>query len=125
MDEKLSIRSYKDLVVWQLSMDLAVAAYSLTGSFPKAELYGMTSQIRRSAASVPANIAEGYGRDNKGNYIQMLRISQGSLKELESHLILAARVRLTDEKAVDPILLDCDRIGRMIHGLIRALENSP
>jgi four helix bundle protein len=67
-------------------MDLAVACYDLTRAFPQDELFGMTSQIRRAGASVPATIAEGYGRDNRGDYVHHLRIAQGSLKELETHL---------------------------------------
>ena len=86
------IRSYRDLRVWQEGMSLAEICYGLTKPFPKDELFGMTSQIRRAASSVPANIAEGYGRDSKGDYIQFLRISQGSLKEVETHLILCTRV---------------------------------
>jgi four helix bundle protein len=88
------IRSYQDLRVWQKGMGLAEACYLLTRRFPKDEVFGMTSQIRRAATSVPANIAEGYGRDSKGEYIQFLRISQGSLKELETHLTLSRRVGL-------------------------------
>ncbi|MDY7015188.1 MAG: four helix bundle protein [Cyanobacteriota bacterium] len=89
------IKSYRDLRVWQQGMEIAEACYLLTRSLPKEEMYGMISQIRRSAASVPANVAEGYGREYRGEYIHFLRIAQGSLKELETHLLLAARVELT------------------------------
>jgi four helix bundle protein len=71
------IRSYKDLEVWQFSMDLVEGCYKLTRDFPREEMYGLTSQIRRSSVSIAANIAEGYGRDQTGPYIQFLRISQG------------------------------------------------
>ena len=91
------IQSYRDLKVWQQAMDLAEKCYRLTRQFPKDELYGMTSQVRRSAASVAANIAEGHGRNSRGEYIQFLRVAQGSLKELETHLILAVRVG-TDQR---------------------------
>ncbi len=84
----------------------------------------MTSQIRRAAASIPANIAEGYGRDNLGDYVHFLRIAQGSLKELETHLLLAADVELTTTAAIDPILSLCDQIGRMLRSLIRSLQQS-
>jgi len=94
----------------------------LTKAFPKAELFGMTSQIRRAASSVPANIAEGYGRDSKGDYIQFLRISQGSLKEVETHLILCTRVRLLTESEAQSILEHCDLLGKMLHRLIRSLQ---
>src|SRR2546421_9349556 len=89
------IRSYRDLRVWKEAMNLAEAACRLTGQFPKHEIYGFTAQIRRAAASVPANIAEGYGRESRGAYVQFLRVAQGSLKELETHLLLATRIDLT------------------------------
>lgn len=79
------VRSYRDLIIWQRGMLLAEDCWRLTRSYPKEELFGMTSQIRRSATSVPANIAEGYGRESRGDYIYFLRVSQGSLKELETH----------------------------------------
>lgn len=115
-----AIQSYRDLRVWQSAMDLAVVAYRLTSGFPKDELFGLTSQIRRAATSVAANIAEGYGRQNKGSYIQFLRIAQGSLKELETHLILSERMCKAD--AAEPLLQRCDDIGRMLVGLTRSLD---
>ena len=84
-------------------MNLAEAACRLTGQFPKHEIYGFTAQIRRAAASVPANIAEGYGRESKGAYMQFLRVSQGSVKELETHLLLAVRIELTTSGAVESV----------------------
>ena len=116
------IRSYRDLQVWQLGMDLAEACYLLTKRFPKDELFGMTSQIRRAASSVPANIAEGYGRDSKGEYVQFLRVGQGSLKELETHLTLSRRVGLMPESDTKNVLEECDHLGRMLHRLIRSLQ---
>lgn len=118
------IRSYRDLRVWQEGISLAEICYGLTKRFPKDELFGMTSQIRRAASSVPANIAEGYGRDSKGDYIQFLRISQGSLKEVETHLILCTRVRLLTEPEARSTLEHCDRLGKMLHRLIRSLQSS-
>jgi len=79
-------------------MDLAEAACRVTSQLPKSEMYGFTAQIRRAAASVPANIAEGYGRESLGAYVQFLRIAQGSLKELETHLMLAHRIELLDRE---------------------------
>ena len=116
------IESYRDLRVWNEAMNLAEGCCRLTKSFPRAELYGLTSQIRRSAASVPANIAEGYGRDAKGSYIQFLKISRGSLKELETHLLLATRVELTTSADAAPALARCETVGKMLNGLIRSLE---
>jgi len=120
--EKKPIQSYRDLVVWQKGMDLAAACYRLTKSFPREELYGMTSQIRRAAASVPANIAEGHGREHRNEFVRFLQIAQGSLKEVETHLILAARVQLTTEVEIQPILEQCDQLGRQLHALIRSLQ---
>ncbi|MBZ9671728.1 four helix bundle protein [Mesorhizobium sp. ES1-3] len=116
-----TINSYKDLIVWQQAMDLAVATYALTKAWPKEELYGLTSQIRRSATSIPANIAEGYGRDNRGSYHQFLRIAQGSLKELETHLQIAERIGLATQDQADRMLLANEGIGKMLRQLIRKL----
>lgn len=118
------IRSYRDLEVWREGLALAKECYLRTRGFPKDELFGMTSQIRRSAASIPANIAEGYGRDSTGEYVQFLRIAQGSLKELETHWILAGEVGLAREEDVEPLLQKCDRLGRMLRSLIRALQRN-
>jgi four helix bundle protein len=105
-------------------MRLGKGCYEVTKPFPKEELFGFTSQIRRAAVSVPAIIAEGYGRDNRGEYIQFLRIAQGSLKELETHLLLSVDVGLTTSDAVGPILDLCDQLGRMLRSLIRKLQES-
>ena len=99
---------------------LAEASYRFTSTLPRDELFGMSSQIRCSAASIPANIAEGYGRDSRGSYIQHLRIAQGSLKELETHLLLAARVGLATEESIQPMLDTSDSLGRMLRSLIRS-----
>jgi len=116
------IRSYRDLRVWQDGMTLATRCYLLTQQFPKEELYGLTSQIRRSASSIPANIAEGNGRENRRAYIQFLRIAQGSLKELETHLLLATQVGVTTPAFADPILMQCETLGKQLRALIRSLQ---
>jgi four helix bundle protein len=112
------INSYKDLIVWRQAMDLAVTTYSLTKAWPKEELYGLTSQIRRSATSVAANIAEGYGRDNRGSYQQFLRIAQGSLKEFETHLQIAERIGPATHDQAYHMLLATEGIGKMLRQLI-------
>jgi four helix bundle protein len=117
-----TIQSYRDLKVWQEGLDLAEACYVLTRPFPRDEAFGMTSQIRRAAASVPANIAEGHGRETRGEFIKALRIAQGSLKELETHLILARRLSMGAVDEVDAALLRADRLGRMIRSLLRSLQ---
>jgi len=117
------IQSYRDLKVWQQAVDLAELCYRFTKTYPKEELYGMTSQIRRASVSVAANIAEGYGRKTKGEYIQFLYIAQGSLKELETHLLISQRVELTSHESINPILNQCESVGKPLLALIRALEN--
>jgi four helix bundle protein len=116
------ITSYQDLRVWQEAMSLAEGCYRLTRPFPKEEMFGLTSQIRRSAASVPANIAEGHGRENTQSFIQFLRISQGSLKELETHLLLSERVGIAQQTEVGPPLEQCSATGKMLRALIRSLQ---
>src|SRR5260370_42551283 len=116
------INSYRDLKVWQAGMVLAKGCYFLTRTFPKAELFAMTSQIRRAGTSIPANIAERTGRENTGEYIQFLRIAQGSLKELETHLILAYEVEICTNQAALPLLDQADQLGRMLRALIRSLQ---
>jgi four helix bundle protein len=103
-------------------MDLAVICYELTKSFPREEVYGMTSQIRRAAASVPANVAEGYGRENSGEFVRFLRIAQRSLKELETHLILSYRVDLATKEATAPALKQSKTVGKMLRSLTHSIQ---
>ena len=124
MNSNRAIRSYRDLQVWQKGMNIAEQCYLITKNYPKQEMYGMSSQIQRAAVSIPANIAEGYGRNSKGEYIQFLRIAQGSLKELETHLILSIRVKLATSDVANPILEECESLGRMIRALIRSIQAS-
>jgi four helix bundle protein len=104
-------------------MALAALCYLKTRALPRSEIYGMTSQIRRAAASVPANIAEGNGRETTGAYINSLRIAQGSLKELETHVLLANTVELMDKVAAEEILDVCDQVGKLLRGLLRSLQD--
>jgi four helix bundle protein len=99
--------------------------YSTTKAFPNSEIYGMTSQIRRSSASIAANIAEGHGRENTGSFIQFLRVAQGSVKELETHLIISSRTGLLIKADVAPLLAQADEIGRMLRSLVRSLQQKP
>ena len=104
-------------------MDLAVGIYELSKSFPADERFGLTSQIRRSAVSVPSNIAEGHARKRTGDFRRFLSISQGSLAELETQAILAGRLGFSDPAKVESILSMSDEIGRMTSGLISKLES--
>ena len=108
---------YRNLLVWQKATDLAVDCYRASKKLPKSELYGLVSQIRRSASSVSANIAEGQARGVKGEVRQFLRIARGSLAELETHLILCERVELLDREDIEPMLEHADEVGRMLRGL--------
>lgn len=94
-------RSFRDLIVWQRSIELAALIYRLTGVFPKEEMYGLTSQIRRSAVSVPSNIAEGQGRLSKGEFRQFLGIARGSNNELQTQLEIARTLKLGTSKLID------------------------
>jgi len=105
-------------------MDLAVECYSLTRGFPREELYGLVSQIRRASSSVAANIAEGYGRDGTGSYVQHLKIAQGSLKELETHLLLSTRVGLLPIEGIDAAMALSEETGKMLRSLIRRLQDT-
>ena len=111
------LKCYKDLEVWQVAMDLAEQCYLATRTFPREELFGLTSQIRRAAGSVPANIAEGQGREHTREFLNHLSIARGSLMELETHLLLCRRVGLLDQENLDPLLALADRISRMLSRL--------
>jgi four helix bundle protein len=117
-----AIASYRDLLVWQDAMTLAETCYRVTSAFPREEMFGLTAQIRRAASSVPANIAEGHGRDGTRSFVQFLRISQGSLKELETHVLLAERVSILGSAPCAEVLSRCEELGRMLRSLIRSLE---
>jgi four helix bundle protein len=115
--------TYRDLVVWQKSLDLAHAIYRATARFPKAELYGLTSQMQRSAVSIPANIAEGHDRESTKEFLHHLSFSLGSLAELETLLALAIRLEYLPSDACDSLDRDCRLIGKMLRSLQRALRD--
>ncbi|WPF87963.1 four helix bundle protein [Cyanobacterium aponinum AL20118] len=118
----IELKSYRDLTVWQKSMDLVVICYQLTSQFPKTEIYGLSNQIQRAAVSIPANIAEGKGRNHLGDYIRHLSIANGSLKELETHLMIVGRLGYLKEQELKVTLNKCEEIGRMLHSLIEKLS---
>ncbi len=103
-------------------MDLAVESYEVTKDFPREEVYGLVSQIRRAAISVPANVAEGHGRNATGSYVQHLKIAQGSLKELETHFILSSRLGLLSKDRIKPVMSMSEEVGKMLRSLIRSLQ---
>jgi four helix bundle protein len=105
-------------------MELSAECYRMTDSFPREEVFGMTSQIRRASSSIPANIAEGYGRESTGNYANFLKNAQGSLKELETNILLAVKVDLTSNELAAPLLERAETVGKMLRGLMRSAQNA-
>lgn len=116
-----NLKSYKDLELWQVSMNFVSLVYTLTKSFPKEELYGLTSQIRRCAISIPSNIAEGSSRKGTKEFIQFLWIANGSLSEFETQIEIAQKLGYI--ASIDIILEKVKHIRKMLHGLIHSLEN--
>ena len=114
------VRTFRDLVAWQRGMELAVMVYSATDSLPAAEKFGLTSQIRRAAVSVPSNIAEGHSRQSRDDYIRFLRMSRGSLGELSTQFEICVRTRmLSPDPQLNDLIAEC---ARVLQALIRALE---
>jgi four helix bundle protein len=117
------IKSHRDLIAWQKAMELVVAVYKLSKNFPKEELYGLTSQLRRAAVSIPANIAEGQGRRSKTEFKQFLGHARGSLLELDTHLELALRLEYLDSKEHASVQEQLREVGRITNGLMRSLTS--
>ena len=117
-----SFYSHKDLDVWKRSVSLVVYLYKVTKRFPPEERFGLVSQIRRASTSVPANIAEGWGRGSTKEYIQFLKIARGSLTELDTHLIVSGKLGLVDKDESARIETDISDIGKMLNRLIKSLE---
>ncbi|HGY54836.1 MAG TPA: four helix bundle protein [Caldithrix abyssi] len=116
------LRNYKDLVVWQKAYSLCLDVYKLTKQFPDEEKYGLTSQIKRAAVSIPSNIAEGYGRKTTKEYIQFLYIAYGSLCELETQLMLAKDLKYSRNMKEDTYIENLMEVERMLKSLIKSLE---
>jgi len=120
----MKVRSYKDLIIWQKGVDIAVDSYILTNDFPDNEKFSLTQQIRRSASSISANIAEGYGRNSTKSYSQFIKISRGSLYELETHLLLAERLGFTySEELLEKVKSQIQEESKMLTAFIKKLEN--
>jgi four helix bundle protein len=119
-----TITSYKELVVWQKAMTLTERCYGLTDGFPNEERYGLTAQIRRSAVSIPSNLAEGHNRRSRQAFANHVSIALGSQAELETQLLLAVRLRFVSESVAAPVVDLASEVGRMLHGLIGSLEDA-
>ena len=116
-------KNYRDLDVWREAMDFVVECYRVTGTFPKSEVYSLTSQLQRAAVSIPANIAEGQGRQHDKEFLQHLAIAYGSLTEVETHIQIARRLEYLDGEREDQMLERTARIGRMLNGLRKSIED--
>ena len=116
------LRSFKDLKVWEKSYNLCLKAYKITSAFPKDERFGLTSQIRRSAVSIPSNIAEGYGRKTTVDYVRMLYIAYGSTCELETQVLLAGDLGFIDKGDLSAAIENVKEVERMLKALIKTLE---
>jgi four helix bundle protein len=119
MDECIRTGSFQDLRVWQRSIELVISIYALTKQFPRDEIYALTSQIRRAAISVSSNIAEGHGRGTTREFAMFLRNANGSLKEVETQLIVAYRLGFITKELASGTELIVQDVGRMLHGLIK------
>lgn len=118
------VRGYRDLKVWQKAVDLVVASYRLCNTLPQSETFGLSSQIRRAAVSIPANIAEGHGRDRLGDYLRHLSVANGPLMELETHFMVAKQLRFLSGSELDAVLEMTSEIGKMLAGLSQNLKAS-
>jgi four helix bundle protein len=114
--------TYRDLVAWQKGIDLCVLVYHASAAFPGREVYGLTSQVRRAALSVPSNIAEGAGRITNGEFIQAVCHARGSLLEIETQLIIANRLGYLGSKDADTLLKVTTEVGKLVNGLLRSLK---
>jgi four helix bundle protein len=117
-----AIQSHRDLAVWRLAMDLVERCYALSATFPRSEEFGLRAQLRRSAVSVPSNIAEGHGRSTTGDYNRHVSIAHGSLMELETQIQIAGRLGYVDRKALEEMLGRTAEVGRMLNVLARRLR---
>jgi four helix bundle protein len=116
------MNSYRELAVWKKGMGLAKSVYTATGSFPDQEKFGLSSQMRRAAVSIPSNIAEGNARRSTADYVRFLNIAQGSCAELETQVLISADLGFLVETEAKVLVQTTDEIGRMLTGLVRSLK---
>jgi four helix bundle protein len=116
------VGNHRDLIAWQKAMDLAESVHRATQHWPKDELYGLRSQVRRAAVSIPANVAEGQGRTGAKEFQHHLSIAYGSLREAETHLLLAQRLGYSDEAVCEALMRQAAEVGRLLLGLMRSLR---
>jgi len=119
----MGIKTYRDLLVWQKAMALVTEIYGVSKAFPQVEAYGLTSQLRRCAVSIPSNMAEGYGRNSKQDYLRFLQIAAGSLYELQTQVEIARNLGYLDRDAAERLYALSREIERMLSSLIRKLND--
>jgi len=117
----MKLKQYQELIVWQKAMNLVEEVYKVTNSFPREEIYGLTSQLRRAAVSIPSNVAEGQGRRTTPDFLRHLSIAYGSLLELETQLLIAARLRYLTEGKCREVMNIAAEVGRLLNGLMSSL----
>ena len=120
----MKIKSYKDLNIWKRSIELVEDVYKITKNFPKEEIYGLTSQLRRAAVSIPSNIAEGFTRVHNKEYRQFLYISLGSCAELNTQIIISSRLSYLSNEKANRTLNEIEEISKMIMGLIKKINTN-
>lgn len=118
----MATKIYRDLIAWQRAMDFVEDVYTATKEFPKEELYGLTSQLRRAVVSIPSNIAEGQGRNSSKEFAQFLAIAYGSLREAETQILIAGRLRYLDTQRVTSLMNLAGEVGRLLNGLAKSLS---
>jgi four helix bundle protein len=116
-------KGFRDLTVWQKAMDLAASVYRITKEFPADERFGLTSQMRRAAVSIPSNIAEGHARNSTGEFIQALGVAKGSLAELETQAEIAERLQMITRERNCELRTEMNEVGRMLNGLLNSLRS--
>ena len=115
---------FQELIVWQKAMTLVTAIYRVTGDWPREELYGLTSQVRRAAVSIPSNLAEGHGRTGSHEFAHHVSIAYGSLCELETHVLIAEQLGYATKDTSDKLTTQMMEVRRLIRGLLRSLRGS-
>lgn len=118
----MALRKFTELIAWQKAIDLVESVYRVSGTFPKCELYGLTSQVRRAAVSIPANIAEGQSRSSSREFVRFLSIAEGSLAEVETHLVIAKRLDYISAEHLDGLLDQAAGVARLVKALTKAIE---
>lgn len=118
----MTVKNYQDLIGWQKAMELVEVVYHLTKRFPSEELYGLISQIRRAAVSIPSNIAEGQGRSSQNEFARFLSIAHGSLREVETQILIAMRLKYLQESDAAQAMQLCGETGRILNGLMNSLK---